>query len=435
MATQPRRSSLSRLQGDGPRHSLRRGSSTALLALTLCVLFQAPSQSLGTSMAWAQGTSRASEPAARRNNNLGNRVTDTEGNKRSPRKLPDAPPSQFPLTVVTQPLLIAPSPSNLRARIEALKTKPEFAEPVVLRLNTVEASPILEQLAKQSIAEKLLTREGNKLREDFRKTILSRVKDGRFSLEARDLAWVDLQKLSATIAQNSIQPSLLRKEWELATADPKTLTELQTHFGTAFRSLAKEVEKDFLASNSTNSANSTNGRQIPLDLFLPRHVRKVLGRYSPLRGRNCFATALGFNDPRVELMDNINLVREDGHHAAMINNDEFAQALWLGYKELEPEEILEGLKYGDVIAFLDATEGNSYTGLKHAAVHVAADIYLHKPSKSASTPIEFTRWGDMVRIWNTLARDLDYKVYRRLPIDSLRQRNSQIAIEKIFWSQ
>jgi hypothetical protein len=119
----------------------------------------------------------------------------------------------------------------------------------------------------------------------------------------------------------------------------------------------------------------------------------------------------------------------------MINNDEFAQALWLGYRELEPVEILEGLKYGDVIAFLDRTEGDSYTGLKHAAVHVAADVYLHKPSKSASTPIEFTRWTNMVRIWGGLARELDYKVYRRLPSGSLRQRNSQIAIEKIFWSQ
>jgi hypothetical protein len=317
----------------------------------------------------------------------------------------------------------------LRTRIEALKKKPDLAEPVVLRLNTLEPAPILEQLAKQGLAEKLLTREGNKLRSDFRSTILPRVKEGRLSLEVRDLVWIDLQKLSATIAQNSIKPSLMLKEWELALANSETRAELEDHFGQTFKAMAQDVEKSLLASNEPGSL------QIPLELFLPRHVRTVLGRYSPLRGRNCFATALGFNDPRVELMDNINLVREDGHHAAMINNDEFAQALWLGYRELEPVEILEGLKYGDVIAFLDRTEGDSYTGLKHAAVHVAADVYLHKPSKSASTPIEFTRWTNMVRIWGGLARELDYKVYRRLPSGSLRQRNSQIAIEKIFWSQ
>ncbi|MCA2958946.1 MAG: hypothetical protein IOD12_01750 [Silvanigrellales bacterium] len=410
------------------RFPLREHIAKRSAGLVLLLLAGMTTLALPCSNAWAQGTL----PAVRRNNNLGNRAPgpsqSLQGNA-LPRPLPDAPPSRFPLTVLTQPLLIAPTASILRTRIEALKKKPDLAEPVVLRLNTLEPAPILEQLAKQGLAEKLLTREGNKLRSDFRSTILPRVKEGRLSLEVRDLVWIDLQKLSATIAQNSIKPSLMLKEWELALANSETRAELEDHFGQAFKAMAQDVEKSLLASNEPGSL------QIPLELFLPRHVRTVLGRYSPLRGRNCFATALGFNDPRVELMDNINLVREDGHHAAMINNDEFAQALWLGYRELEPVEILEGLKYGDVIAFLDRTEGDSYTGLKHAAVHVAADVYLHKPSKSASTPIEFTRWTNMVRIWGGLARELDYKVYRRLPSGSLRQRNSQIAIEKIFWSQ
>jgi hypothetical protein len=363
--------------------------------------------------------------------------------------------------LAVESIQLAPSPANLRARIQALDTKPDFAEPVMLRFNTLEPGPILEQLARQSVAEKLLTREAARLKADFRASILSRIKDMRLSLEPRDLVWIDLQKLSATVAQTSVMPFLSLSLWRQALDDPHQSSDLRDHFGDRMGTVVREVERQangeqsetpgvpalprttgLLAEPGTATsaapeatASRARGQTIALDAFLPAHVRDLLGRYSPLRGRNCFATALSFSDARVELMRNINLVREEGHHAAMINNDEFAQALWLGYRELDGTEILEGLMFGDVVAFLDLSDGESYVALKHALVHVAGDVYLHKPSKSASSPIEFTRWNDVARTWATLARDLDYKVYRRLPIGSLRQSKSQNAIENIHWSK
>jgi|GEM_PF-637667 len=376
-------------------------------------------------------SSRAEPLAVRRNNNrMQNPPGPTLHGGLPPignKKIPDAPPSSFPLAVRTESFLLAPTVSNLRTRIEALRERPDVAEPIVLRFNTLESAPILEQLARQGIAERLLMREGPRLRDEFRARVLDRVVDMRLSIGVRDLQWIDLNKLASTLAQTSIRPFLSAKEWAQVDANPQTRVALEEHLGESGRDVRARITS-YLNSHPRDAI-------IPMDTFLPPHMRALLGRFSPLRGRNCFATALNFNDPRVESMKNINLVREEGHHAALINNDEFAEALWLGYRELTRSEIAAGMHFGDVVAFDDATEGGSYVGLKHAAVHIAGDVYLHKPSKSASTPIEFVRWADIAKTWTALTRELDYKVYRRLPTGSLRTRNSQIAIEKIYWSQ
>ena len=376
-------------------------------------------------------SSRAEPLAVRRNNNRTQNppgpVTPGGLPPIGNKKIPNAPTSSFPFPVMAESFLLAPTVSNLRARIEALRERPDVAEAIVLRFNTLESAPILEQLARQGIAERLLTREGPRLRDEFRARVLDRVVGMRLSIGVRDLQWIDLDKLASTLAQLSIRPFTSTKDWARAEANPQALAALEDHLGESGRDVHARVAS-YLGSNPDEAT-------IPFEIFLPPHMRALLGRFSPLRGRNCFATALNFNDPSVESMKNINLVREEGHHAALINNDEFAEALWLGYRELTPPEVSAGLHFGDVVAFEDAMEGGSYMGLKHAAVHIAGDVYLHKPSKSASTPIEFVRWSDIAKTWTALTRELDYKVYRRLPTGPLRTRNSQIAIEKIHWSQ
>lgn len=339
-----------------------------------------------------------------------------------------APPSSWPVTVKTDLIYLAPSPKTLRSRIEALQSQPDVAEPVVLKLNAKQAPPLIKQLGHTRILERLASPNlAPRMLREFHQSVFSRVKNSRLELVPDDLDWLDLEKLSMTLRQSSHAPMIANEDWMELNRNPENLEQARAHLSFRASHIWDEVER-WLAHNSSAKA-------IPLTLFVPQHMRKLLGKYSPVRGRNCFGTALSFNDKAIENVPNINLVREPGHHMAMINSDEFSHALWLGYYELEGADILSGLELGDVVVFFDATEGDSYQALRHAAVHLAGEYYLHKQSKSAVSPIEFTTWKDLVATWQPLTRQLDYKVFRKFPYGSLRQQNPQIAIEKIFWSQ
>ena len=339
------------------------------------------------------------------------------------------PPSAWPGQIVALTQELAPAVRTLRARIEASQKRPEFAEPVVLRLTTISPLTLIRQLGNARILSRAnIPSTSKQTLSDFAKMLSSRVEGMRFAVEPSDLTWIDLEKLSQTLQAQTTLPLLQKQEWTRLVGAPTPEGDaLRTHFGEHFRDAREKVGK-FIRENP-------NAPEVPVIELLPDHFKKLIGRFSPLRGRNCFATALAFLDKNVEQMQNINLIREEGHHASMINNDEFMQALWLGYNELDAQEILAGLRFGDVVVFVDQAEGDSYLSLKHAAVHVAGQVYVHKQSKSASSPIEFTRWSDLAQTWTALAKQLDYRVFRRLPVNSLKSIDSKIAIEKIFWTQ
>jgi hypothetical protein len=367
-------------------------------------------------------------PAVKRNDQTNARNNNQNTNIERPdgKPVPSAPLSAFPFSVRVSPLLIAPTAENLRERILALRKKPRLAEPVVLRVNTDDSAAIIEQLAKVKISEQLNTRNGSSLSSRFQRVVLSRVDQGRLSLVPNDLRWLDLAKLSSTLAQNSVSPFLNIKDLKKSEQDDVLKERLLQHFQDDAPSIERKIKQYVLAN--------PRATEVPFEVLLASHSRNNLGKYSALRGRNCFGTALGFHDANVERLHNINIVREEGHTLSLINNDEFAQALWLGYRELEQKEILAGVQYGDIVVFSDATEEGSFAALKHAAVHIAGDIYFHKPSKSASSPVEFVRWSTMARTWTNLTQQLNYRFFRRLPNGPLRNKNSEIAIEKILWS-
>ena len=342
-------------------------------------------------------------------------------------KYPSAPPSASPLKLHTSQTHLAPSTAVLQQRIEALEKHPEIFEPITLRLNTKDPGAILEQLAKPSISERLLTREGAQLKKEFQRAVLGRSKENKLQVAPKDLKWIDLGKLSSTLAQTSLSPSFQTKDLNLLLKTTAGRLGLEEHFQGYFWDL----------QNAYRFWQEDNPRDksVPLEVLIPEHMRFQLGKYSPYRGRNCFATALNFNDANTEQNEKINIVREDGHYSALINNDEFLQALLLGYRELQPQEILLGLRYSDLVVFYDAADGpDSYQALKHAMVHIGGEVYLHKPSKSASTPIEFVKWDEVAQLWGTLAKNLGYKAFRRIPNGALGSLDSQKAIEKILWS-
>ena len=351
------------------------------------------------------------------------------------------PPSRWERDLFLEPKTIRPSQKTLKARIEAEKKKPEISEPIVLRLKTTELRPLLAQLATDSAFKKISRSEranfqlmrNLETRIEKKASDAVEIKDQRptvalLTLSHQDLSWIDLEKLSQALAYPSLDPFIPVDEIRsLKSSDAIVNQRWKSHFGARFNEIRGRAES-WLENNPA-------ALQMPFSALLPDHMRTLLGRYSPFRGRNCFATALQFADSNIIQTKNINMVREAGHSLALINHDEFSHALWLGYDELSPQQSTLGLEFGDVVAIIDAKDAGAYTSFKHAVVHIAGDIYLHKPSKSASSPIEFVRWKELVQTWTPLLKQFDVRFFRRRPASRLNEQSPALAIEKIRWNR
>lgn len=351
------------------------------------------------------------------------------------------PPSQWSGPLFVEPKTIRPSKKTLKVRIEAEKRKPEISEPIVLRLKTTQLRPLLAQLASDSAFRKMnrSSRAAFKLMKSLESRIEKKASDAinldstrptvaLLTLTPADLSWLDLEKLSHALSYPSLEPFIDADEVKsLHAGHEMVVKRWQKHFGGRFEHV-RSLAEGWLAANP-------KAMQMSFAELLPNHMQRLLGRYSPFRGRNCFATALQFADPKIIQTKNINLVREAGHSLALINHDEFSHALWLGYEELTPERVNLGLEFGDLIAIADGKYNDAYNSFKHAFIHVAGDVYLHKPSKSASSPIEFIRWKDLVQIWKPLVKQFEVRFFRRRPATLLKEQSPELAIEKIKWNR
>ncbi|NBW82684.1 hypothetical protein EBR21_13110 [bacterium] len=351
------------------------------------------------------------------------------------------PPSRWLKELYLEPKTIRPSSKTLKTRIEAEKRKPEIAEPIVLRLKTTELRPLLAQLASDTAFRKLtLSQKYNfSVMKNLEARIEKKASDAQDSpsrkpavalltLNASDLSWIDLDKLSHALAYPSLEPFLPVEEIRaLKKDDPAVKERWMSHFGARFAEVRGKAEQWF--------ENNTSMLQVPISALLPEHMKNLLGRYSPFRGRNCFATALQFADPSIIQAKNVNMIREAGHSLALINHDEFSHALWLAYDELTPQQVGQGLQFGDIIAIIDGDDRSAYTSFKHAAVHIAADLYLHKPSKSASSPIEFARWKELVQTWHPLVKQFEVRYFRHRAGARIQEQSPAFAIEKLKWNR
>ena len=338
------------------------------------------------------------------------------------------PKSAFPLKPLNQSVFIYPSAQNLKNRLEASLENPNLNDPVVLRLASLAILPLLNQLGSESVLKKLrVSKVSGEFLREFQASVMERVKGLRLVLTKEDLSWLDLSKLSNTLKQPGHMPFVPETQWREALKDPAKKEKLKSYFGAAWGDVEQKVT-DLLQNESNES--------IPLTKLLPDHLEKLVGQFSSYRGRNCFGTALSFQDKGIEYFRNINLVRETQHHSSMINNDEFANAVWLGYTPVSSGEISQyGLQFGDLIVFYEKTTFPIYDSLRHAAVHLGGEFYFHKQSKSASSPIEITRWRDLISTWSALTTQLDYKVYRRIPKLPLKKQSVKISIEKLDWTR
>ena len=344
--------------------------------------------------------------------------------------------------------LMRPTLDELRLRLMAEKNAPEAADPLVLR-NRARANqnPSKNNNNNNNISNNQAAPD-NRADNWTLVNALARhpsllpwrgprdMPRGYLRLHSRDIEWLDLLKLQAALGQPSVRPLIKKSSWNQALAEAPTRTLLEEHFGAQWPLLAAQIQRAIEGSSAHPKTYEEGlGRDlIPPSALLPPAMATRWGHYAPTRGLNCFATALGFFDFDVVFDKAINSVREPGHDLGMINHDEFLQALWLGYQELSEGDILAGLKWGDIVVFFDEADGAGFVSLKHAAVHIAGQIYFHKASKSSSSPIEFTTWNRLIEVWQKHTQSLNYRVFRKVPVGRRPYQKPAVAIEKILWS-
>lgn len=339
-----------------------------------------------------------------------------------------SPRSLWPLPIEYRQGFMVPDKMTLQKRILASETQPEFADPITLHISQKSGLSVFKQLATKKLTDLLESESEQRLKiEALAEKIGARIKGTKLTLIPSDLAWIDLGKLGEVMKTKTSKAGFSIDQWREAIKDPNLKAGLFEHLQSSLNSVNVLAEKD----------NGSDNDIVPFSAILPNTVRRLYGKYSHLRGRNCFGTALEFSTPRTILNQTINVELEQRHHVSMINSDEFMRALWLGYYEMNSDEVLMGLKWGDVVVFLDSTPPLSWKSYRHAIVHLGGDIYFHKQSKSAASPIEIVEWKSVVDIWSRITPNLDYKVYRRLPLGAGEKafQNPVQAIEKLSWTR
>jgi hypothetical protein len=341
-----------------------------------------------------------------------------------------APPSNWPLGIEHKTDWMRPDTKTLRARIEASLTQPEYADPVTLRVLKKDPLALLKQLATNDFLQNVDEKDSvEQHTSQILTSLKKRIQNDKLVIKPEDMEWLDLEKLASVLQSQTAVPELSVFEWIQAINRDSSRKALANYFQTDFERIQKVM-------NAYAKSNGVMG-EIPFKDLLPPRAKSLYGKYSHLRGRNCFGTALEFATPRTILNKIVNTETEEGHYRAMINSDEFARALWLGYNELSASEILMGLNWGDVVVFYDASVPYSWQSLRHAVVHMGGDIYFHKQSKSAASPIELVTWNSLVTLWQRIAPTLDYRVYRKHPQNSGQStfQKPTRAIEKLTWTR
>ncbi len=328
------------------------------------------------------------------------------------------PPSKSPVSVNITRTRLVPSPRALRERIQALRDTPAVSEAIVLPSQGMTTAEVLGRWGSKEARKSWERDRGGKPSMDqLLGARIARSSSG-LSLVPYDISWLDLgalgRELSVAAADGTLEPG----SWRRAAG------QFWTHFSRDTERVTREVQAYSLARP---------GRPIPVSLLLPPAARHALGRFSSLRGRNCFNTALSFHDAGVDLLSHINVASSPNHHRTLVNHDAFAWALWMGYYELSAEMISKGLQFGDVVVLANDQDFPSFTSLKHAAVHIASGLYYHKANKFASSPISLTTWEGLTGAWSRTLPHLGIHVYRRLHGPPLHALSSQKLLENIAW--
>jgi hypothetical protein len=155
--------------------------------------------------------------------------------------------------------------------------------------------------------------------------------------------------------------------------------------------------------------------------LLPDFARRMVRKFIPFRGPNCFHAALTFQSPKFTSSSLINIKEEQGYHRAMINYDELWKSLNEMFYEVTPDK--SNLAYGDMVVFFDVPMGKETLGtddidfrwIRHTATYLFNGYTFSKGSKSSNTPYAVRTVSEEWRTWERFTKNLGVKVYRRSP--------------------
>lgn len=149
--------------------------------------------------------------------------------------------------------------------------------------------------------------------------------------------------------------------------------------------------------------------------LLPAFAEKMVKRYIPYRGPNCFHASLSFHGQKLSGSPLVNVKEEKGYHNAMINYDELWRVINSHFYEVNPKE--SPLKYGDMIVFFSVPKNESapikYNWIRHTATYLFGPYTFSKGSKSPDTPYSVKTLTEEWETWRTYTDNLGLKIYRR----------------------
>lgn len=222
------------------------------------------------------------------------------------------------------------------------------------------------------------------------------------------LPWMDSQKLNAHFPQKSHQELTLMSKDLDSEGGRVLLSQLKDYFTTD--------ELDEFMKKLKIGAEISIDRQM-----LPKFARKMIGKFTPYRGPNCFHAALAFQSEQLPRSMFINVKKEPGYHRAMINYDELWRAIQANFYEIDPQK--SALKYGDMLVFFelpkDASDQRPYfKWIRHAATYLFGSYTFSKGSKSADSPYSIKTLAEEWRTWRGYTKNLGLKVFRRASKDA-----------------
>ncbi len=174
--------------------------------------------------------------------------------------------------------------------------------------------------------------------------------------------------------------------------------------------------RDKIAKKINNKSDLDTNKDL-----LPDFARKMVKKFIPFRGPNCFHAALSFQSPKFTSSSLINVKEEYGYHRAMINYDELWKTLNELFYEVSPEK--SALVYGDMLVFFDVPMGKEtlpndeidFRWIRHTATYLFNGYTFSKGSKSSNTPYAVRTVQDEWKTWAKFTKNLGVKVYRRAP--------------------
>ncbi len=155
--------------------------------------------------------------------------------------------------------------------------------------------------------------------------------------------------------------------------------------------------------------------------LLPDFARRMVKKFIPFRGPNCFHAALTFQSPKFTSSSMINIKEEQGYHRAMINYDELWKSLNELFYEVTPDK--SKLAYGDMLVFFEVPLGKEslaiddidFRWIRHTATYLYNGYTFSKGSKSSNTPYAVRTVAEEWRTWQRFTKNLGVKIYRRSP--------------------